>query len=119
MTERAKRNSLTKERCLEISKAYTTRAALRKGNVTVFCLMFKHGWIADAPWLALVNKRWTRADVEAEAAKYEGRWAFYEGSPKAYAAAQRNGYLKEILSRWPDLRLGANRSHKYPRKDSK
>jgi hypothetical protein len=75
--------------------------------------MHKNGWMEQAHWLALTNKRWTREAVELEAAKFEGRWEFSTGSPKAYSAAQRNGWLPQVLSRWPDLRLRANRSKRY------
>lgn len=42
------------------------------------------------------QKKWTLEAVKAEAAKYDSHGGFQAGSPSAYHAAWRNGWLKQL-----------------------
>lgn len=93
----AERNYWTKERTLEESRKYTTRAEFLKNAKGAYSAAKKHGWMEDMTWLATCHHaRWTLESAKEEAAKYKTLHDFIKGSPGAYQASLKNGWLNEM-----------------------
>lgn len=55
------------------------------------------------------SKKWKKEEVEKEAEKYETNRDFSKGSPLAYSAAVRNGWIEEIRKKFRPLGNRMNR----------
>lgn len=91
-----------KEHCIEESKKYTSRNEFRKGNQSAYWASLKYEYIDDMPWLSkrksvkrgsLKNKEF----ILEESKKYKTRTEFMKENKSAYNAAQKYGWLKEMV----------------------
>ena len=98
ITGSAKQRIWTKEACYELAKRYDDLTTFCTECKTAYSIACRNNWIQDYTWLKrkqLPNGYWTKELVLEEAHKYISTHEFKAGSPKAYGAAHRNGWISE------------------------
>ena len=88
----------TREKCYETARQYQELHAFCNECQAAYVVAHRNGWLKDYTWLSrrqLPNGYWTKELVLAEARKYTSTHEFKAGSPKAYSAAHRNGWISE------------------------
>ena len=96
----SKQRIWTKERCYELAMQYNDLTSFAKECNVAYVKACRNNWIKDYIWLerkCLPNGYWTKELVMEEAHKYSCSGDFKKGSKLAYAAAHRNGWLKECV----------------------
>ena len=90
-----------KEHVMEEAKKYTSKKEFQKNNQSAYWAALKYGYLEEMPWLVKnkVTKKGilTKEYVLNESKKYKTRNEFRKCNKSAYEAAQRNGYLKEMV----------------------
>ena len=94
----SKQRIWTREKCYETARQYEYLNSFMKDNPIAYGIASKNKWLKEYTWLKrkqLPNGYWTKELVMAEAHKYTSSHDFEEGTPKAYSAAHRHGWIKE------------------------
>lgn len=90
----------TYDLCYEEAHKYTYRGDFKKGSPTAYSVSRRNNWLDDYRWLKTINKPngyWTKERVFEEARKYTMKYLFSKGCRGAYGAAERNGWLDEMI----------------------
>ena len=98
ITSSSKQRFWTREKCYETARQYKELNSFSKECQAAYVIAHRNGWLQDYTWLSrrqLPNGYWTKELVIEEARKYTSAHEFKEGSPKAYSAAHRHGWIKE------------------------
>jgi hypothetical protein len=92
----------------ELVKKYKTRTEFVENEPNAYAAAARNGWLDDVfkdmKRLINPNNTWTYEVVAKEAAKYNKKSDFAQGSPLAYHAAKRNGWFKELTKNYTENR---------------
>lgn len=92
----------TKERCLQEALKYSIRSEFAIGSRSAYSKAHREGWLDDICLhmigQTMPNGYWTKERCKEEAATYRTKTAFKNGTPSAYNAAYKNGWLDEICT---------------------
>ena len=86
----------TKERVIEESKKYSSRAEFEEKCPAGYSAALKKGWSKDLPLPYLRVQFYTKEQVFIESKKYHSRSEFKQKCNGGYAVARRNGWLDEM-----------------------
>lgn len=91
-----------KENCIEEAKKYKTKKEFQKNNQSAYWASLKYGYLDEMSWLVKnkVSKKGSLQNKEQileESKKYKTRTEFMKANKSMYDAAQRYGYLKEMV----------------------
>lgn len=103
-----------KETCYEEAKKYNCRSKFEEGSGSAWAVAKKNGWIEEYDWFVPQRNPvgyWTYDRCHEEAIKYSTRSEFQKGSPAAYSAARKNGWVSD----WMDAKVRPNGYWTYER----
>ena len=91
-----------KEHCIKEAMKYKSKNEFQKNNQSAYWASLKYGYLKDMPWLVKnkVTPKGSLKDKEfilEESKKYKTRVEFMKSNKSVYDAAQRYGWLKEMV----------------------
>lgn len=91
----------TKERVFKTAKSCSSLTEFKTNYGRAYNLCLKNKWVDElrsiVPYDIVKRDSWTKRSCADEATKYSGRKEFERGTPRAYYAARKNGWLDEFF----------------------
>lgn len=97
----------TKERVIEESKKYSSRAEFEEFSCAAYSAALKNGWSKDLPltYKRVANGSYTKERIFEISHNYHFRTEFKLGCSRAYVLARKNGWLAEMTWLKPRYRV--------------
>lgn len=89
-----------KGKCAVEAKKFKTRTEYQKASPSAYKASLKNGWLDEICTHMISSQKppgyWTKDLCRSEAHKFKNRFHFRKGSPGAYGAARKNGWLDDF-----------------------
>lgn len=96
----------TKEKCKKEAAKYNTKKGFREESGSAYSAAYKHGWLnyvcKHMEQTRMPKGYWTKKMCTKEANKYNNQAEFRAKNSRAYTAAERNGWMKELTKSMPE-----------------